>query len=65
MAKSAEPRSGQSKSSGGSRTSRAAAAFPDALKEAGQRAAELAQNPVALSMMAAGLVAAAAALPAN
>src|SRR3954462_11721826 len=60
MAKSGEPKSG-----GGGKKGRAAAAFPDALKEAGQRAAELAQNPVARSMMAAGLVAAAAALTAN
>ena len=29
--------------------------FSDALKEAGQKAAELAQNPVARSMLAAGL----------
>src|SRR3954468_18657610 len=65
MAKSGEPKSGQPKSGGGGGKSRAAAAFPDALKEAGQRAAELAQNPVARSMMAAGLVAAAAALTAN
>ena len=36
--------------------------IPDALREAGQKAAELAQNPVARSMLAAGLVTAAAAL---
>jgi len=36
--------------------------LPKALREAGQRAAELAQNPVARSMLAAGLVTAAAAL---
>src|SRR6476469_7511468 len=66
MAKSGEPKSGQPKSGGGGGKARtAAAAFPDALKEAGQRAAELAQNPVARSMMAAGLVAAAAARTAN
>ena len=36
--------------------------IPNALREAGQRAAELAQNPMARNMLAAGLVAAAAAL---
>lgn len=37
----------------------------DALREAGRRAAELAQNPVARSLLAAGLVTAAASLAAN
>ena len=46
---------------GGSKKGRSEYVFPDALKEAGQKAAELAQNPVARSMLAAGLVAAAAA----
>ena len=58
-------KSGEQKSGGGAKKRGAAAAFPDALKEAGQRAAELAQNPVARRMMAAGLGAAAAALTAN
>ena len=39
--------------------------IPAALREFGQRAAELAQNPVARSVIAAGLVTAAAALTAN
>ncbi len=39
--------------------------IPDALREAGKRAAELARNPVARSLLAAGLVTAAAALAAN
>ena len=37
----------------------------DALRDAGKRASDLAQNPVARSMLAAGLVTAAAALTAN
>jgi len=40
-------------------------AIPEALREAGRRAAELAQNPMARSLFAAGLVTAAAALAAN
>lgn len=40
-------------------------AIPDALKEAGRRAAELSQNPYARGLLAAGLVAAAAALASN
>ena len=36
------------------------AKFNETLREAGQKAAELAQNPVARSMLAAGLVTAAA-----
>src|SRR5690349_9174486 len=40
-------------------------AIPDALRDAGKRAADLAQNPYARSLLAAGLVAAAAALAAN
>ncbi|WP_166038954.1 hypothetical protein, partial [Sphingosinicella sp. YJ22] len=54
------------KSSGGARKTgkndaqdaarRAAEAIPDALREAGRRAADLAQNPVARSLLAAGLV---------
>jgi len=39
--------------------------YAKTLRDAGQKAAELAQNPVARSMLAAGLVAAAAALTAN
>ncbi|WP_395614626.1 hypothetical protein, partial [Allosphingosinicella sp.] len=39
--------------------------IPDALREAGKRAADLARNPVARSLLAAGLVTAAAALAAN
>lgn len=39
--------------------------FTDSLREAGQKAAELAKNPVARNMFAAGLVTAAAALTAN
>ena len=39
--------------------------IPAALKEFGQKAAELAQNPIARSVIAAGLVTAAAALTAN
>ena len=58
--------SGNKKSKGGKgKSGSTAAMFPDALREAGQRAAELAQNPVARSMLAAGLVTAAAALTAN
>ena len=40
-------------------------AIPEALREATKRAADLAQNPYARSLLAAGLVAAAAALTAN
>lgn len=40
-------------------------AIPDALREAGRRATDLAQNPYARSLLAAGLVTAAAALAAN
>lgn len=40
-------------------------ALPDALREAGAKAAELAQNPIARSMLAAGLLTAAAALGSN
>jgi hypothetical protein len=40
-------------------------AIPKALKEAGQRATDLAQNPYARGLLAAGLVTAAAALAAN
>lgn len=40
-------------------------AIPEALRDAGKRAAELAQNPYARSLLAAGLVAAAAALASN
>ena len=43
------------------KTNKTTEALGDALKEAGQRAAELAQNPIARSMLAAGLVSAAAA----
>ena len=50
-------------STGGGRN--AADMIPDALREAGKKAAELAQNPVARSLLAAGLVTAAAALAAN
>lgn len=39
--------------------------FTDSLREAGQKAADLARNPVARNMFAAGLVTAAAALTAN
>src|ERR687894_652735 len=49
---------GGKKRSGGAAMDR----LPDALREAGARAAELAQNPVARGMLAAGLVTAAAAL---
>lgn len=40
-------------------------AIPEALRDAGKRAAEMAQNPYARSLLAAGLVAAAAALASN
>jgi cobalamin biosynthesis Mg chelatase CobN len=40
-------------------------AIPEAMREAGKRAADLAQNPYARSLFAAGLVAATAALAAN
>lgn len=40
-------------------------AIPDALRDAGRRASDLAQNPYARSLLAAGLVTAAAALAAN
>lgn len=40
-------------------------ALPEALRDAGKRAADLAQNPYARSLLAAGLVAAAAALASN
>jgi len=40
-------------------------AIPEAMREAGRRASELAQNPYARSLFAAGLVAATAALAAN
>jgi hypothetical protein len=46
-------------------TSSASDKYAKALRDAGQKASELAQNPVARSMLAAGLVAAAAALTAN
>jgi hypothetical protein len=55
------PEEGSANGEGAASSSR----IPDALREAGQRAAELAQNPVARSMLAAGLVTAAAALTAN
>src|SRR3954471_16927693 len=50
---------------GSKRKSGGGYALPDALKEAGPRAAELAQNPVARSMLAAGRDTAPAPLPAN
>ncbi len=40
-------------------------AIPEALRDAGRRATDLAQNPYARSLLAAGLVTAAAALAAN
>ena len=40
-------------------------AIPEALRDAGRRASEMAQNPYARSLLAAGLVTAAAALAAN
>jgi hypothetical protein len=40
-------------------------AIPEALRDAGKRATDLAQNPYARSLLAAGLVTAAAALAAN
>lgn len=47
---------------GGGKKSAGMDRLPDALREAGAKAAELAQNPIARSMLAAGLVTAAAAL---
>ncbi len=60
MAKNKSKRgaNGNQSSSGGDR-------IPASLKEFGQKAADLAQNPVARSVIAAGLVTAAAALTAN
>ena len=57
----------KSNDAGGKKDAGSAASdkYAKALRDAGQKAAELAQNPVARSMLAAGLVAAAAALTAN
>lgn len=59
---------GDGKTAGGKASESAGWGFdavPDALRDAGKRAADLAQNPYARSLLAAGLVAAAAALAAN
>ena len=50
----ANPKTGGDDQGGSSRSrGSAVSVYPDALKEAGQKAAELAQNPVARSMLAA------------
>ncbi len=60
---------GKTSSSGGKKAEGSSGwnmdAVPEALREAGKRAAELSQNPYARSLLAAGLVAAAAALASN
>jgi len=62
MAKKQSGARGQKPDSG---TRDRANAIPDALREAGKKAAELAQNPMARSLFAAGLLTAATALAAN
>src|SRR5687768_14283993 len=62
----AKKNSDQGGAGGGSKSAKGASTgYADVLKEAGERAADLARNPVARSMLAAGLVTAAAALTAN
>src|SRR3546814_18055788 len=57
----AKSSTGKSGGKSGSKSS-GSAKINEALRDAGQKAAELAKNPVARSMLAAGLVTAAAAL---
>ena len=56
MARKSSSGNQSSGGNGGGGNKRPADAIPDALREAGRRAAELAQNPVARSLLAAGLV---------
>jgi hypothetical protein len=61
----AKSKSNGNKAAGKNASKAKPSAMSSALRDAGDKAAELAQNPVARSMLAAGLVTAAAALTAN